>query len=111
MNNQRECYSGQSKRTKYREIAEKANVIKQQLHMGKMDSFDSDAVNLRQETQNKIQDPNTQSATLDNPNFSTSDSFFFNTDNNSSSDINLSSDSDCEIIAPNLTEQLHLWSQ
>ncbi|GBM59860.1 hypothetical protein AVEN_5993-1 [Araneus ventricosus] len=112
MNNQRECYSDQSKRTKYREIAEKTNAIKQQLpDMGKMDSFDSDAVNLRQETQKKIQDPNTPSATLDNPNFSTSTSFFFNTDNSSSSDSNLSSDSDCEIIAPNLTEQLHLWSQ
>ncbi|GBN41021.1 hypothetical protein AVEN_150417-1 [Araneus ventricosus] len=77
MNNQRECYSGQSKRTKYRENAEKTKVIKQQLpDMGKMDSFDSDAVDLRQETQNKIHDPNTPSATLDNPNFSTSASFF-----------------------------------
>ncbi|GBN77287.1 hypothetical protein AVEN_170384-1 [Araneus ventricosus] len=101
MNNQRECYSGQSKRTKYREIAEKANVIKLQLlDMGKMDSFDSDTVNLRQETQSKIQDPNTPNAILDNPKFSTNTSFSFNTDNSSSSDINLSSDSDCEVIAP-----------
>ncbi|GBM01855.1 hypothetical protein AVEN_218975-1 [Araneus ventricosus] len=104
--------NGQSKRTKYREIAEKANVIKQQLlDMGKMDSFDSDTVNLRQETQSKIQDPNTPDATLDNPKFSTSASFSFNTDNSSSSDSNLSSDSDCELIAPNLTDQLLLWSQ
>ncbi|GBO24127.1 hypothetical protein AVEN_105168-1 [Araneus ventricosus] len=76
-----------------------------------MNSFDSDTVNLKQETQNKIQDPNTPNATLDNPKFSTSASFSFNTDNSRSSDGNLSSDSDCEVIAPNLTEQLHLWSQ
>ncbi|GBO05421.1 hypothetical protein AVEN_181884-1 [Araneus ventricosus] len=76
--------------------------------MGKMDSFDSDIVNLRQETQSKIQDPNTPNATLDNPNFSTSASFSFNTDHSSSSDSNLSRDYDCEVIAPNLPEQ---WSQ
>ncbi|GBN57314.1 hypothetical protein AVEN_76883-1 [Araneus ventricosus] len=104
MNDQRECYSGQSKIKKYREIAEKANVIKQKLlNMGKMDSFDSDIVNLRQETQSKIQDPNAPNATLDNLKFSTSASFSFNTDNSSSSESNLSSDSDCEVISPNLT--------